>query len=891
MERRGRPEAFGSLPLLLVCWLAVGPVLPQVRHPLPVLWMMPLSSGSGRENLTAGVGPAVRLALQDLKKQPPPLGNYEIQLQLLDSQCDPASSLKALFDSLWAGPRYRLVLGGVCPAVTALVARSLPALHLVQVSFAAASPGLANRRWYGNLFSTMPSDRALNQAAVKLLQRHRWTRVGVVWRETPRLSQMKEDLIRQLLKADVQVVSTESLSDDVCSSLEKLKALDVRIFIGQFEEDSASEVFCCAHRLNLFGARYQWIVVGGGTAGRGPGRRASGCTADSLRAAADGSIRLQIRRLGGTNATGVSGRTPRDYQDSYLRQLTREGSPFSPLHAFAYDAVWVAAVALSRVTEAVKHREKYGVRRNVAASEAEVQGMLLEAVKKTQFEGVTGPVLFRNGERVAAIELIQSQGSGAVLVGEFSTATHQLRLLNHLLQFKGPGPARDRTLVRLQHRRVNLLLYSIVSSAAAVTFVVALIVLCFVAVPRKRWRLRSSGGSQDGLLLLGILLSSSSVPISGLDGASVSDWTFEILCSVRLWTLSVGHTVGFAVLFTKTWSIYSLCSIKQKQQSRLQRAGRVVLWMFLLDVFVLSSWQILDPLRRVVLQHPLESDPADPDVIIRPHSERCSSVNMELWLTAVYGYKGPLLGLGCFLAWDIRSVQVDHPAVSSRHLTLSVFAVTVFSVSGASGSLLASHSPPVQFCLSSVLVLCCNICVLSWSFGPTISYLWLHGNERPQPSELPGEAAEEEDEEQLSRMNQRLKTRAAQLSVEIETVTVQLSEASEPEMLQHVTRTSDDEVGPGTWTHEAQVSAEEGNSSPDDVNSPEHVRRRLSVQLPILHHSYLPVVGGVSSSSSSLEAFVRHDDVARRHAPGGDSPLNRSEGSCGLETVRPHSFN
>lgn len=41
------------------------------------------------------------------------------------------------------------------------------------------------------------------------------------------------------------------------------------------------------------------------------------------------------------------------------------------------------------------------------------------------------------------------------------------------------------------------------------------------------------------------------------------------------------------------------------------------------------------------------------------------------------------------------------------------------------------------------------------------------------------------------------------------------------------------------------------------------VRRRLSVQLPILHHSYLPVVGGVSSSSSSLfgsrEAFVHHD--------------------------------
>lgn len=55
------------------------------------------------------------------------------QLQLVMFQCDPATSLKALFDAMWAGPRYLLVFGGVCPSVTALIARALPALRLVQV--------------------------------------------------------------------------------------------------------------------------------------------------------------------------------------------------------------------------------------------------------------------------------------------------------------------------------------------------------------------------------------------------------------------------------------------------------------------------------------------------------------------------------------------------------------------------------------------------------------------------------------------------------------------------------------------------------------------------------------------------------------------------------------
>lgn len=76
--------------------------------------------------------------------------------------------------------------------------------------------------------------------------------------------------MRQLLKADVQVVSSESLSEDACSSVRRLKVLrrfkqnaealhknthfcflqesDVRIIIGHFEEDFASEVFCCVSK-------------------------------------------------------------------------------------------------------------------------------------------------------------------------------------------------------------------------------------------------------------------------------------------------------------------------------------------------------------------------------------------------------------------------------------------------------------------------------------------------------------------------------------------------------------------------------------------------------------------------------------------------------------------
>ncbi|XP_014882235.1 gamma-aminobutyric acid type B receptor subunit 2-like isoform X2 [Poecilia latipinna] len=402
-------------PLLLL----VGPVLvlAGVRQPLPVLFMVPVGSRSGGENLTASLLPAVSLALQDLERQTAPLGKYQVQLQLLDSQCDPAKALKALFDALWAGPRYLLMLGGACPSVTSLIARALPALGLLQVSFEAPPPSLSNRKWYQHLFSTAPPVRTVNLATVKLLQRFRWRRVGLLTQDRPGPTEDE----------------------------------DVRIIVGHFEDGSVTEVFCCAFRLGLFGPRYQWILAAGRPSGWRLGWQPSSCSASSLLTAADGSFRLQVRQLSSTNTPGVSGRTPQEYLKSYLKQLNQEGSEVDPLHAFAYDAVWVAARVLVQVKEAAKIRRKFSSLRNASVSEEEEGKMLLEAVKSTQFEGVTGPVSFRNGERMTVIELIQFQGeesrpgsgSGAapmlsrVLVGEFNTSHQQVRVLNQLLRFKG----------------------------------------------------------------------------------------------------------------------------------------------------------------------------------------------------------------------------------------------------------------------------------------------------------------------------------------------------------------------------------------------------------------------------------------------------------------------
>ncbi|XP_054638760.1 gamma-aminobutyric acid type B receptor subunit 2-like [Dunckerocampus dactyliophorus] len=816
----------GPLCCLLFCCPVLDSIPTRVRHPLPVLWMRP-ADHRGVVNMT------VQLALQELSKQAPPLGNYDIQLDVVDLQCDVSAALKALFDAMWTGPKYRLLFGGACPSVTPLVARALPAFRMVQVSFAA--PSLSNRKWCGNTFSTVPSGRAVSQAAVKLLQRYRWTRVGVIAQEGS--EEIAEDLSRQLMKAGLELVSMTTLRSDACSGLMDMMEHDVRIFIilTHSDEDSVSQVFCCASRLKLFASGHQWIVAGGEKPGWKSSSQVSNCTADDVLAVADGAIWLQVTRVGITNMPGVSGRMPQHYQDVSKQQVLQHRAKVSLLNAFAYDAVWVAAIALCEVMEAVKRRAKYN--QNISVSEEEVTRELLDAMKRTHFDGMTGPIAFQDGERMTSIQLIQSQGDNLVVVGQFVSHTQQLRLAKHLIKFK------DQTQVRVS---------KVVSAVATLIAAVSLLVLCVIAIKFCTWYDldANTAASQDAMLLLAVLFSAASVLATGLDDGSLPRPTLHLLCSVRLWVLLLGQTLGYSAVFIQTWQCFS-------RRARVPPPCYMALVLALLDVFVLTTWQMVDPLRRVVTQHRPESDSAHRGVVMLTHTDGCSSINMELWTTILYAYKAPLLGLGCFVAWNIRR--------RSTSLALSMLAVVAFSVAGACAWPLLSHNPSLHFCVTSTLILACDLLVLTAMLGvklinstSNISQLQSGGGGATEGGTTGGRTEE--------KLNRLLKHEKAELDAQIDT----LCEALEAQLGQSAAGSASgllfESCVYNLSSHSGGPAAEvrsEAKEDPTDVNAPDLVRRRLSVQLPILHHSYLPVIGGVSASSSAhfgrWEAFMCQD--------------------------------
>lgn len=59
-----------------------------------------------------------------------------------------------------------------------------------------------------------------------------------------------------------QVVETQSFTNEVTTALSKLKEKDTRIILGNFNERWARMIFCEAYKLEMYGRKYQWVIMG-----------------------------------------------------------------------------------------------------------------------------------------------------------------------------------------------------------------------------------------------------------------------------------------------------------------------------------------------------------------------------------------------------------------------------------------------------------------------------------------------------------------------------------------------------------------------------------------------------------------------------------------------------
>ncbi|CAA9994358.1 unnamed protein product [Nesidiocoris tenuis] len=411
--------------------------------------------------------------------------------------------------------------------------------------------------------------------------------------------------------------------------------------------------------------------------------------------------------------------TADEYKEEYD---SRRGNEYSRFHGYTYDGVWAVALAIQHVTHRVRHFRKDQTVVDFQYRDPLWEQLFVEALKNTSFEGVTGPVRFYDNERKASILLKQFQNGTEVKVGEYNAVNHDLDLdRGQVIRWAGRGPPKDRTLQIFEHSHVNVAIYSSLAVVASLGIILASIFLGINIKFRNQRYIKMSSPYLNNLIIIGSILTYSSVIFLGLDSRLTSVQAFPYICTARAWLLMAGFSLAFGAMFSKTWRVHSIFTdVKlNKKVIKDYQLYMVVGVLLAIDLGIMTTWQVADPFfRSTKLMEPYPH-PHSEDIIIYPENEYCRSHYMNIFVGIIYAYKGLLMIFGAFLAWETRHVSI--PALNdSKYVGMSVYNVVLMCIMGAAVSFVLSDEQNAAFVLISVFTIFCATITLCLVFVPKL---------------------------------------------------------------------------------------------------------------------------------------------------------------------------
>ncbi|KAG7475405.1 gamma-aminobutyric acid type B receptor subunit 1-like isoform X2 [Solea senegalensis] len=750
-----------SLTVFLLLW----PARPSAgKKKLYIGALFPMSGGwpGGQACM-----PSAQMALDLVNNRSDILPDYELELIHFDSMCDPGEATKLLYDLLYTEP-IKIVLMPGCSGVSTLVAEAARMWNLIVLSYGSSSPALSNRQRFPTFFRTHPSATLHNPTRVQLFQKWKWTRIATIQQTTEVFTSTLDDLEERVKEAGIEISVRQSFLTDPAVAVKNLKRQDARIIVGLFYETEARKVFCEVFKEKLYGKKYVWFLIGWYADNwfkiKDP---AINCTVENMTEAVEGHVTTEIVMLNPETVRGVSNMTSQEFIASLMSLLGGKnpeetgGFQEAPL---AYDAVWALALALNKTVAPLKAKgrrlEDFNYNNHDITSE------IYRALNTSSFEGVSGHVVFdAQGSRMAMTLIEQLQGGSYKKIGYYDSSQKNLSWFGNDVWI-GAGPPADRTVVIEEYRFLSQKLFAAVSVFAGLGILLGIVCLTFNIYNGNVRYIQNSQPYLNNMTAVGCMMALAAVFPLGIDGHHVHRSQFPIVCQFRLWLLGLGFSLAYGSMFTKIWWVHTLFTKKdEKKEKKKQHLEPWKLYatvgvLLAVDFLSLMIWQIVDPLHITVEKFTKEAPKEDLDVLIQPLLEHCSSEKMNTWLGVVYGYKGLLLLLGIFLAYETKSVSTekinDHRAVG-----MAIYNVAVLCLITAPVTMILSSQQDASFAFASLAVVFSAYITLVVLFVPKMRRLITRGEWQSEQQDTlkTGSSTNNNDEEksrQLERENREL---------------------------------------------------------------------------------------------------------------------------------------
>lgn len=383
-------------------------------------------------------------------------------------------------------------------------------------------------------------------------------------------------------------------------------------------------------------------------------------------------------------------------------------------------------------------------------------------ISRLRFNGISGPLSFSGSDRVGITEFQQNQGGVlrkvALYIPDSETLDFSCFRCNPIIWKDGEPPV-ARRIVKLSVATIQRSVFVSVSVLSVFGMLLAVAFLAFNLCYRKSKYIKLSSPKLNNMTVVGCLLVYLAIVVLGLDhGTLGSDTHFAVFCTVRAFLLSGGFSLAFGAIFIKTYRVHHIfvrasSGVIKNKLLQDQQLIALVCVLVLIDCAIVTLWVTFDPMERTMrnltmqvsgLPYPLDGagrlrysdlklhaenagnrlprsiSRSERDVVYLPQREQCYSEHMAKWLGALYIYKGLLLVVGCYMAWETRNVQI--PALNdSQYIGLSVYnAVITSALVVALANVISAERYTLTYALVGTLIFVSTTTTLCLLFLPKI---------------------------------------------------------------------------------------------------------------------------------------------------------------------------
>ncbi|XP_042168080.1 gamma-aminobutyric acid type B receptor subunit 1-like isoform X2 [Oncorhynchus tshawytscha] len=475
-----------------------------------------------------------------------------------------------------------------------------------------------------------------------------------------------------------------------------------------------------------------------------------------------------------------------------------------------------------------------------------------------------GHVVFdAQGSRMAMTLIEQLQGGSYKKIGYYDSSQKNLSWFGNDVWI-GAGPPADSTIVIEEFRYLSQKLFAAVSVFAGLGILLGIVCLTFNIYNSNVRYIQNSQPYLNNMTAVGCMMALAAVFPLGIDGHHIHRSQFPVVCQFRLWLLGLGFSLAYGSMFTKIWWVHNLFTKKEEKKEKRKHLEPWKLYatvgvLLAIDVLSLMIWQIVDPLHITVEKFTREAPKGDLDVLIQPLLEHCTSEKMNTWLGVVYGYKGLLLLLGIFLAYETKSVSTekinDHRAVG-----MAIYNVAVLCMITAPVTMILTSQQDASFAFAALAIVFSVYITLVVLFVPKMRRLITRGEWQSEQQDTlkTGSSTNNNDEEksrQLERENRELQKIIQEKEQRVSELRNQLVER---QALRNRRRPSS-----GTNQNHSNSSPPSSQPDPKSLLPPPGYPNPASD-----NHSSLP-----PSFSNSSNLYQADSKISRNHCHNSQIPL------------------